>query len=77
MDVSNIVLYSTDCNRCKILEEKLKRSRILFNKSTDKNEMLKKGFTKVPILKVGQELFDFYNANQWINKVGANYEHKA
>ena len=71
MAVDDIVLYSTGCPKCKVLEQKLETWNIDYLVETDTNKMAELGFTKVPMLKVGDDILDFYHANQWINKEGA------
>lgn len=68
--INNIILYSTGCPKCKILESKLKAKNISYKTITDKGEMLKKGLTEVPILKIKDKLLGFFEANSWINKKG-------
>jgi glutaredoxin-related protein len=71
MAVDDIVLYSTECPKCKVLEQKLDTYNIDYSLETDTNKMTELGFTKAPMLKVGDTILDFYHANQWINEEGA------
>ncbi|MDR1240912.1 MAG: hypothetical protein LBK29_03520 [Oscillospiraceae bacterium] len=64
----NIVLYSTGCPKCKVLEKKLKDKGIQFKESKDTNKLLKRGFARVPVLEVEGEFLNFYDANNWINQ---------
>lgn len=64
-----ITLYTTHCPRCTILEKKLNEKNLSFNTFEDVNEMIKLGFTTVPILKVDDILFNFSDAIKWINEV--------
>lgn len=64
-----ITLYTTHCPRCTILEKKLNEKKLSFNTFEDVNEMIKLGFTTVPILKVDDILFNFSDAIKWINEV--------
>ena len=62
-----VVLYSTHCPRCCVLEKKLKSNNIEYEEVNDVDLMLEKGFTAVPILEVDGVVMDFKEANDWIN----------
>ena len=64
-----VVLYTTNCPRCIVLEKKLKQKGIEFEARTnfDVKEMIKKGFASAPLLEVHGEIMAFNEANQWIN----------
>ena len=59
-----VVLYTTNCPRCIVLEKKLKQKGIEFEARTDFDE---KGFASAPLLEVDGEIMAFNEANQWIN----------
>ena len=63
-----IILYSTNCPKCEILKEKLKKKKVEFEECHDIKEMEKLGITVVPVLKVNNEYLDFKKANDYINK---------
>ena len=64
-----VVLYTTNCPRCIVLEKKLKQKGIEFEARTDFDvkEMIEKGFASAPLLEVDGEIMAFNEANQWIN----------
>ena len=64
-----IVLYSTGCPRCNVLETKLKNKGILFEEVNDEEIMINKGFDSVPILEVDGNYMDFGKANEFINSL--------
>lgn len=66
----NVVLYSTGCAKCKVLEAKLNMKKIEYNVVTDVSVMESKGFMSVPMLEINGEVMDFKKANDWIK----NYE---
>ena len=51
-----MILYSTNCPKCKVLKTKLDNSEYEYDIITDEEEMIKKGFTKVPILELDNGL---------------------
>ena len=61
-----IILYSTHCPRCSVLEKKLKSKNINYQEINDVNTMRIKGFTEVPILQVDDKTMSFIEANAWI-----------
>ena len=63
-----VVLYSTHCPKCTVLEAKLKNKNIRFEEVNDENLMIEKGFMSVPVLEVDGKIMNFKVANDWINK---------
>ena len=64
-----IVLYSTNCPRCTVLEKKLIQNGIEFKKNTMVDEMIVLGIKQAPMLLVNGELLDFSAANEWLNNL--------
>lgn len=64
----NIILYSTNCPKCRILEGKMEAKNIAFNVETNIDLMLSKGFTMAPILEVDGVIMDFAKANKWVEE---------
>lgn len=64
-----IVLYSTGCPRCNVLETKLKNKGVDFEEINDTKLMIDKGFDSVPILEVDGNYMDFGKANEFINSL--------
>lgn len=64
----NIVLYSTNCPKCKILEKKLTDKNINFTKNNNVVEMSELGIDQVPVLSIDDNLLGFVEANKWINE---------
>ena len=72
--MDKIILYSTNCPKCKVICKKLQQKNLDFTEidcKTDTTyiEMLSgKGFRGMPVLQVGDEYFDFIKANKWIGE---------
>lgn len=68
--MENIILYTTHCPKCNILEKKMKSNGINFvlNDTFDIKEMINKGFLSAPIVEIDGELMDFNKANAIINE---------
>ena len=63
-----VILYSTGCPKCQVLKSKLDSKDISYELFDNKDKMIDKGFTNVPILEVDGEIMDFKRAVEWINK---------
>lgn len=64
----NIILYSTKCPKCKVLEAKLKQGNIGFEEINDVDLMVQKGFKSAPILEVDGVAYGFKEAVEWIKE---------
>ncbi len=62
-----VVLYSTHCPKCNVLEKKLKQKNISYEEVNDIGVMKEKGYLTVPVLEVDGKSMDFRTANDWIN----------
>ena len=60
-----VVLYSTNCPKCKALESQLKKNNIKFELVTDSEIMKQKGFKSAPKLEVDGEIMDYTTAFRW------------
>lgn len=63
----DVILYSTGCPRCHVLERKLDDAGIDYTVCTDTTEIEKRGFMSVPVLQVGEKFLDFGRAILWAN----------
>ena len=63
-----VILYSTHCPKCMILEKKLKSKNIDYIEVNDIEVMKEKNYLSVPILEVDGERLDFSKAVEWVNK---------
>lgn len=66
-----VVLYTTHCPRCKVLEIKLKQKHIEYTECEDIEEMMLLGIKAAPILGIDDKLLDFGEAVKWINALEA------
>lgn len=63
-----VMLYSTGCPKCKVLEKKLNMKKIEYQKNNSVMEMIALGFTQAPILQVDETFMNFAEAIAWINR---------
>ena len=63
----NVILYSTNCPRCKILKSKLDKKGITYSVVDDVDKMLSMGMVVVPVLEVDGVRMSFKEAINWIN----------
>lgn len=66
-----VILYSTGCPRCKVLETKLKQKDVDYIICDNVEEMFKKGVGSVPCLGVEEKILDFGAAVKWVNGLEA------
>ena len=64
-----VVLYTTYCPKCKVLEKKLLQKNIVYEEVTNVDVMTEKGFMSVPVLEVDGKVMDFKAASDWINTI--------
>ena len=63
----SVVLYSTHCPRCNVLEKKLQQKEGDYDEVNDTSIMEQKGYLSVPVLEVDGKSMDFKEAVDWIN----------
>lgn len=66
--MENVILWSTHCPRCKVLELKLKQKNINYEENTNVEEMTARGFKEAPKLEVDGVVMDFKQAVDWIKE---------
>ena len=64
-----VILYSTHCPRCVVLEKKLKQAEIEYDVVSDEDTIINKGFMTIPMLEVDGEAMGFSKAVKWVNEV--------
>ena len=64
----NVVLYSTHCPKCRVLETKLKQKGINYQEVNDVAIMQEKGFDFVPVLEIDGVVYSFKEAVEWIGE---------
>ena len=57
-----IILYHTDCPKCKILQQKLDQKQIKYKSITNIEEIINLGYSSVPILQVNKTTYTFSEA---------------
>ena len=67
MENEKIILYSTHCPKCKILEKKLSSKNIAYEEIDDVDKMLSMGIKEAPMLSVDNTLYGFSDAVRWVN----------
>lgn len=63
-----IILYTIHCPACNVLKKKLDSKGIEYEEITDKQVMLDKGFTSMPMLEIDGQVLDFNGAIRWITQ---------
>ena len=65
----SVVLYSTHCPRCNVLEKKLQQKNIVYEEINDVEIMKEKGYLTVPILEVDGKSMNFKEAFNYVNSL--------
>ena len=65
----NVILYSTHCPKCSVLEKKLNSANIDFELHDNMDEMMALGYLSVPVLNVDGKVMLFKDACDWVNEV--------
>lgn len=64
-----VVLYSTNCPKCIMLEKKMNMKGIDFIVNSDIDLMEEKGFTEIPVVEVDGKFLKFKEAVDWVNSL--------
>lgn len=63
-----ITLYTIDCPKCRILEDELTSQHIEFEVCKDKELMVDKGMSHLPILQIDDNTYlNFKEAMKWVS----------
>lgn len=69
MALDYVLVYSTHCPKCNVLEKKLKMVGINYTVIDDQEQMIAMGLKSAPYLQVNcGELMDFTAAMKWIKE---------
>lgn len=64
-----VILYTTDCPKCKVLEKKLNTKNVSYDTIKDVSLMQNLGIFSSPCLSVDGKIFDFQQSINWVNEV--------
>ena len=64
----NIILYSTDCPKCKVLKTKMDAKGIKYTENKSIDEMIALGIKSAPVLNVNGVLMDYMSALTYIKE---------
>lgn len=64
----NVILYSTGCPKCKVLEKKLTDKNVPYYEENSIDVMESLGICQVPMLLADGKLMTFSEANKWVNE---------
>lgn len=68
-----IVVYTIHCPQCNVLEKKLQQAGLVYSVIDDKDELLKMGIERFPMMQVDSgPLMNLKEANKWIKECAAN-----
>lgn len=64
-----VVLYTTHCPKCIVLEKKLTQKNVKYDVVADKSAIMDKGYLTAPLLEVNGKIMEFKEANDWVNSL--------
>lgn len=64
-----VTLYTTHCPKCKVIEKKLTMKGIEYVEVSDKQKLIDLGFKSTPVLEVDGRIYNFKEANDYINSI--------
>lgn len=64
-----IIMYTTHCPKCKVLEMKLKQKNIKYVEEDSVDEMKKVGLHSAPALNVDGQILEFADAIKFVNSL--------
>ena len=62
-----VIFYTIDCPKCKVLKTKLDQHKIPYVENHDLDEMTSLGLRSAPALKVDGKVMKFFDAVKWVN----------
>lgn len=68
--MSDVTLYSTGCPKCKVLEKKLSEIGVDFVINSNVDDMRELGFRQAPMLKVNNEIYNFFESMELLSTDG-------
>ena len=64
----NIIIYSTGCPKCRVIEKKLQLLKLPYTKISNIEEMTRRGFKSAPMTEVDGQLYNFKEMCDWISQ---------
>jgi len=61
-----VIFYSNNCPRCRVLKQRLKDQKIKYKKSEDAEVLKKHGIMSFPALEVDNKVLNFLEAINWL-----------
>ena len=67
-----VILYTTNCPQCMMLEGALKNKKVPFQTVYGEEEIIKRGYRSAPILEHDGKTMSFAEAVRWVNQIGGD-----
>lgn len=64
----HIILYSTDCPRCKLVKQMLDIHHVPYTEIADKQVILDKDFDSVPVMDINGKIMDYSGILTWLKQ---------
>ncbi len=67
--MNNIILYSNNCPKCKILKDRLDQKGLSYSICSDEELMISKGFRTMPMLEVDGNVYMYFEAIKYVKEL--------
>jgi len=67
--MNNIILYSNNCPKCKILKDRLDQKGLSYSICSDEELMISKGFRTMPMLEVDGNVYMYFEAIKYLKEL--------
>ncbi len=67
--MTDVILYSTGCPKCKVLKKKLENKGVEYTENNSVDQMLSMGIKQAPMLSVDGQLMNYIDAIHWVNNI--------
>lgn len=61
-----VIFYSTNCPKCKVLKAKMNQKGIEYKEINDVDFMLSKGIKSAPAIEIDGRIMDFSESVKWV-----------
>lgn len=62
-----VIFYTIHCPACNVLKKKLDAKGIQYEEVTDRDLMIAKGFSSMPMLEIDGQVLNYADARKWVD----------
>ena len=65
-EAMKVILYSNHCHKCEMMKKMLDMKNISYDIFDNEDEMIKMGFSSMPMVSIDGKIMDFSDGISWI-----------